>query len=72
MTALTSSCVSYVKGQNNMTDSYRELKKIAPDLYCECVESAGAISINNNLPLKVGAEIESAMVELALKIKKEK
>ena len=55
-----------------MTDSYRELKKIAPDLYCECVESAGAISINNNLSLTIGAEIESAMVELALKIKKEK
>jgi len=53
-----------------MKDSYRELKKIAPDLYRECVESAGAISINNNLPLKVGAEIEASMVELALNIKK--
>ena len=55
-----------------MKDSYRELKKIAPDLYQECVESAGAIAINNNLSFMVGAQIESAMVELVLKIKKEK
>lgn len=53
-------------------DIYRELKKIDPHVYRECVERAEVIAINNNLSLDAGADIEASMVELALNIKKGK
>lgn len=53
-------------------DNYKELKKIDPHVYRECVERANVIAINNNLSLDAGADIEASMVELALNIKKGK
>jgi hypothetical protein len=62
----------HIRINNVKNDIYRELKKLDYDLYYECIHKANAIAINNHLSVKDGANLEATMVELALKIKKEK
>jgi len=49
-----------------MKDSYRELKKIAPELYQECVESAGAIAINNSLSFTINCQKDAPSLEVCM------
>jgi transcriptional accessory protein Tex/SPT6 len=57
---------------------YEELKALDPELYRECVATATAISLNNvhfgikmddnDRRTKLGADIEGALVELAVRL----
>ena len=60
--------------RTRISQMYRDLAAIDPDLLRRCVESATAISLNheyrlgmtNDQRLQLGADIEAAMVSLAL------
>lgn len=48
-------------------EQYAKLRALDLDLYRECIESSAAIAINRRLDLDAAADIEHALVVIALR-----
>ena len=52
-------------------NTYLELRDLDYKLYCETINVANMLSINNNLDLHTGADVENTLVKFILNLKKD-